>query len=437
MRAMKHGVMLLLAAVLLLSACSDWAKKPVRQTLEGEFNFIWDARTGLSPDLFVTNSLKDKFPDVTFQFTNIIRTYFHSWSSEPPLDIYHVVENKMPGDLVMIESILAPYLFKTGYLEPLDSYLTSDTAVYGRLSIEALDYVKAQGGGQIYGIPYGKNVYALYYNQDIFDDLQLPYPTDGMTWDEVFELAWKIEEHPSLGNRVSLRVPDENLAFSQFHIRVFNPETGMPDSDSPLWEKQLQFTNSLLDIENRNQLIINGNLFEQFALGNIAMIAGRFQGDSSNFASHETSRLLTPIGINWDMVSFPVHADYPGIGPAPAYYYLGIPKNSIRKDDAYELISYLLTDEVQRENSRHGLANVLNNEEMNHVFGELNPTIYNKRVQAYFYHPQQGTLDPEYDADMQWAGAWTYMAGGGTLNKIIDHRINQLGKVVPSTEYVE
>lgn len=434
MRSMKYAAAALLAAVLLLTACTDWSKKSNLPTMDGAFHIIWDARSGLSPDLFFTNPLQAAYPDITFTFTSMIRTFYHTWSLNPPLDMYHIAENNVPGDIILIESILAPYLFKSGYLEPLDSHLAADTAIYGRLSFESLDYAKAQGDGRIYGIPFGKNVYALYYNKDIFDELLLPYPVDGMTWDHVMELAWQIAEHPGLGNRAALRVPDKNLAFSQFHIRVFDPETGMPDTNSPLWEKQREWNKALIALEERNPLVINSNLFEQFALGHIAMIAGRFQGDSSVFTTHETSRLMAPTKSKWDMVSFPVHAEYPDIGPAPAYYYLGIPKNSIRKNDAYTLISAMLTDDIQRANSRYGLASVLQDEEINAVFGELDPLIHNKQRHAFFLHPHQGTLDPEYDADMQWAGAALYSISGGTLNKIIDYRINQLAKVVSPTE---
>ena len=39
---------------------------------------------------------------------------------------YDVVEQGVAGDLVMFESTLAPYMFKTGYLEPLDDFLATN-----------------------------------------------------------------------------------------------------------------------------------------------------------------------------------------------------------------------------------------------------------------------------------------------------------------------
>lgn len=45
---------------------------------------------------------------------------------------------------------------------------------------------------QIYGIPYRNNYWLLYYNKDLFDQANVPYPTNDMTWEEVRELAKKM-----------------------------------------------------------------------------------------------------------------------------------------------------------------------------------------------------------------------------------------------------
>lgn len=298
----------------------------------------------------------------------------------------------------MFESTLAPYLFKSGYLEPLDDYLNTDLGIVDRMDSRAMEFARQQGNGTLYGIPFGKDVYALYYNTAIFDELGIPYPTDGMTWDDVFELAREIIDHPQRGRRAGLGIGDATLAFSQFHLRFFD-EHGMPDNDSPLWARQEEVYAELRRLEERNPLEVTGNIYGHFADGKIAMIAGRFLGEapvSFNRGHHLTYQMSPPPG-DWDLVSFPIFADDPETGPAPSRYYLGIPKNSQRKSEAFQLIVHLLSEEVQSENSRHGLASVLRNPAIHEAFGSQNPLIHNKNTQAFFHHPKEGTLDPAFN----------------------------------------
>ncbi len=43
--------------------------------------------------------------------------------------------------------------------------------------------------GELYGIPFSMNTGVLAYNKDIFDLFGVDYLTDGMTWNEVMEVA--------------------------------------------------------------------------------------------------------------------------------------------------------------------------------------------------------------------------------------------------------
>ena len=129
------------------------------------------------------------------------------------------------------------------------------------------------------------------------------------------------------------------------------------------------------------------------------------------------------------MVSFPVFADAPDSGPAASYYYLGIPKNSARKLEAFQLISYLLSDEPQRNNSLNGLASVLNIPEIVDPFGKSHPFITGKNVQAYFRHPNEGTLGPDYNWEMQKWGSSVFYLDNGRLNDIVSYQRMKLEEI--------
>ncbi len=429
MRITKNVVVTITAAaMLLLTSCMDLTKNLPEQTIEGKFQIIWDSGSGLSPELYAVNALKEQFPNALFDTTKFLRFRYSQSGNLDATYIYDIVEKDVPGDLVMFENTLAPYLFKSGYLEPLDTYMDSSSNLSGHIQGQQMDIVREQGDGQIYGIPFGKNVYALYYNADIFNELEISAPTDGMTWDEVFSLAWQITEHPLRGNRAALKVPDKHLVFSQFDIRVLDSE-GMPNVDSERWERASQLYGEMTELEKFDRSTNINDVAAQFYDKQIAMIASRYLGDSSGWRNNATSGFSAPLAT-WDMVSFPVFADAPGTGPAPAYYYLGIPKNSTRKKEAFQLISYLLSDEPQINNSLNGLASVLNTPEVNSRFGEWTGYLSGKNIQAFFRHPKEGTLDPEYDWDMQSFSSTLFRKEAQLLlNDLLQYKQRQLDKV--------
>ena len=43
--------------------------------------------------------------------------------------------------------------------------------------------------GELYALPYRTNDWVLFYNKDIFDAANVPYPTNDMTWEELAEIA--------------------------------------------------------------------------------------------------------------------------------------------------------------------------------------------------------------------------------------------------------
>lgn len=59
----------------------------------------------------------------------------------------------------------------------------------GRLEPVLVDSMKKMGNGEIWALPTGTATNVIIYNKDIFDKFGVDYPTDGMTWDEFYELA--------------------------------------------------------------------------------------------------------------------------------------------------------------------------------------------------------------------------------------------------------
>jgi len=94
----------------------------------------------------------------------------------------------------------APDIFITdsGYTASLGALgAAMDLSEKIETDLNADDYISAlyaakDADGKVWGIPHGLNALALYYNEQIFDDAGLAYPTDDWTFADVLDAAKKL-----------------------------------------------------------------------------------------------------------------------------------------------------------------------------------------------------------------------------------------------------
>ncbi|MGJ7911906.1 ABC transporter substrate-binding protein [Neobacillus sp. LXY-1] len=96
---------------------------------------------------------------------------------------------KNPPDVMYMWNFPAYY----DSLEPLDKYLEGDSELdlndfyQGLFNYSSMD-------GKTYGMPAGFTTRVVYYNKDLFDKANIPYPKDGWTWDEFKQIAKKLSD---------------------------------------------------------------------------------------------------------------------------------------------------------------------------------------------------------------------------------------------------
>jgi multiple sugar transport system substrate-binding protein len=80
-------------------------------------------------------------------------------------------------------------LVKQNHLEPLNSFIGDtgiSTDVYGG-TVEQI-----QVDNEVYALPFRSDFWVIFYNKDLFDKAQVPYPTNDMTMDQYEETARKL-----------------------------------------------------------------------------------------------------------------------------------------------------------------------------------------------------------------------------------------------------
>lgn len=163
---MKRWLLALYGLVLLSAPVAVSA-----QTLD-----MWSWRT---EDIAAYNEILETYqaenPDVTVNFEAFLNTEYNTLVSTS-------LQAGDAGDVVQTRSYGGVKSWiDGGYLVPLDGRVES----LANYSDTALDAVRSQENGQVYGVPFAIQTLQMFYNKAIFEELGLSEPT---TWDEFVAL---------------------------------------------------------------------------------------------------------------------------------------------------------------------------------------------------------------------------------------------------------
>lgn len=281
--------------------------------------------------------------------------------------------------------------------------------------------------GEIFALPYGLNYDALYYNKSLFDRFAVGYPTDGMTWDAVIDLAKKVTRTDGgvqvrgLGSSTLVRIA------SPLALNRFDPATGKASINTEAWKRAFQVYQSIVSIpgntnEKKNSDELNAFLYDK------TMSMYPYIGLFHRMAEAAKG------GLDWDLATYPQFPDKPGVyGEADAYY-LFVTPNSKHQKEAFQVISAVLEKEAQLAASKKGsVVTPLIDKEVRDSFGKESEVLKGKNVQAIFKHrpvPIHGNLtkfDATADGQLN-SGALQLFGNAKDINTIIretEEAINQ------------
>ncbi|WP_179136080.1 ABC transporter substrate-binding protein [Paenibacillus sp. 32352] len=247
-----------------------------------------------------------------------------------------------------------------------------------RFDKNGLEQMRSAGG--LYGLPvYGSGM-VLYYNKEIFDRFGVPYPKDGMTWEETYELAkrlTRVDDKPYYGYWLKTK---SYLRKNQYSLPFVDMETEKALIDNDKWKKTIE------------------TVFERFSAieGMEGKFGAQWPGSDVFYKNKDVAMYLTDSDMHqgvkemrdmkWDMVSVPSFSDAPRVGPQIMYTYLGIPAFSKHKDESMKIIQYLTSDEFQMELSKQGFLTALNNPDIQNVIGQETAD-KDKNLKAIYYNP--------------------------------------------------
>lgn len=306
------------------------------------------------------------------------RRYSDNQEDEP--DSLEEMEKLMTGDnppdLVVLDYSELGHFINQNLLTPLDSYIVDDEFDIDGYVPAVIEGLKTIGNNNLYALAPQFTASALIYNRNIFEQAGVEPPTDNMTWNQVFDLARRVSTGegtektygfnftPNMYSDVmdnlniytaplNLEVMDENkdnmLISSQQWHDVWNTIIGLyQDEVIPTREKMYELRE---EIEESGSRFFSSDLFLS---GKLAMaVINYYQLNEIITANRNAANIEGFDGIPWDVVTVPVHEEYPNVGGfVDLSPIMAINANASNPEDAWELIKFINSEEWAELKSR-------------------------------------------------------------------------------------
>jgi multiple sugar transport system substrate-binding protein len=240
---------------------------------------------------------------------------------------------------------LTPFISKYKYdLDRFDPVIINTAKIYS-------------GEGKLLGIPNDINPGALYYNKDIFYMLGVPYPKDGMTWEETLDIVKQLNKGKgTVPYRAFDFLSNNYILSNQLSLPLIDTKTDKAAVYNEKWKLWFDTMKAFYEVDgNKVTDSTVGKEYNDFMENrNLAMIAHL---NLLNRLPAAASK-----GLNWDMVTLPSFPGAPNTGLQAFPSFVGITPTSKYKDQAFQAITHLESDEMQIGDKKIIRITVLNSE---------------------------------------------------------------------------
>ncbi|MEF3313757.1 extracellular solute-binding protein [Paenibacillus sp. GYB004] len=318
-------------------------------------------------------ALKKKFPHITIDYY-LLGTKDDTGGGQVTLE--SALATRMQVDLMAVGlSNIGKQLVDTKLAYDISELIKKHGYNLNILYPQSITAQKSVTGGALYGLPVNRSAHKIYYNKDLFDKFGEKYPKDGLTWDETYEIAKKMTRNEGgvqyLGAVIDYR---HMMLVNQLSIGMVDPV-----SHQSLFVKEPKW----------QRFVSNLVRFQQIP-GNEANVATAFtkEGRAAMYIA-STDLNGTWTGINWDIAKAPTFADLPGVGSSIHGTITAVTSTSKHKDEAFQVVAYLASEENMLNMARRGTLSVLNDPKAKSEFGKNIPWLNGKTIHAEAMFPDK------------------------------------------------
>lgn len=325
---------------------------------------------------YIAEPVKKKYPHITVEFVSFA-TQGHNLSD--------LVAAKQAPDIVAngIVNVTKEFI-PLGLAYDMTELIKKHGFDLNRIQPVYFDAIRtASGLPGVIGMPIWNQAFGLVYNKGIFDKFATAYPRDGMTWEQVRDVAAKLTRNDSGIQYYGLWVDDVYRGANQLSLPFADWKTNNSLLQSQDWKDLFALWYSLYQVPG---FAAKGtNYRTMFYQGQLAMMSG---------STSTAQTMLTYPEVDWDVVTYPQNPKAPGVAQRVTDFDLFLTATSANKEAAFQVITVALSDEVQSDISRNGRMSSLKSADIQNQFGKGIPQFQSKNVLA-FTKPKLAAM-PEY-----------------------------------------
>ncbi|MNW41591.1 Bacterial extracellular solute-binding protein [compost metagenome] len=338
-------LLVILLTSIVLTACSSTPKQTIQY--EGDSQMQATITVMYSGGLNFFNKdygdlFRAKYPNIEVKVV----------TASPWSNIDKVLEEQKP-DVLLLSYEDYVKLMDEGKLLDLNNVITDDAFNLEGMNQEIIGFLRQSGGGKLYGLPPYFGNHGLFYNKDLFDKYNIPYPQDGMTWEEVFQLAkrFPVEDGISGFYKNYLGALRYNMEASH-GLKTVNPKEMKVTINTESYKKLFE---TLVDVHQSKTLEIKDygeDVYDSFITGKSAMTLEYYYYLNNNIYWAKTER-GDDFHLNWDVVTTPVSESNREAAPMFMFYSIyAVNANTSEAQAAWELVKFINSEEVAKMKSR-------------------------------------------------------------------------------------
>jgi multiple sugar transport system substrate-binding protein len=340
---------------------------------------------------FIADPVNKKFPNIKVE-------RIEPPTGTTPEDFFS--SGQIP-DIIYSSSSSHRKIIPLGVLEDLNGYVKKYNFDLTRIKPEMLSYAKELSDkGELLELPFNSNQHILYYNKDIFDKFGVPYPSDQqMTWEQALELGRQLTRTENGINYIGIDAEGPIGIAKNLALPVIDAKTGKSLLGSADWTR-------VFDIAKQNYEIPGYiGKADKYVYGRDEFMKDR------NLAMRPTwlANMVGPLEelrqqgleVNWDIAPVPTFSDKLGKSREAQNHTLSVFSKSTHKDETFQAIAHILSDETQRILARNGRVPSIINPELEKEYGADLPVLKGKKVQNVFAaKPQQEHTAHRFELDV-------------------------------------
>lgn len=320
---MKKFLLILICLIFITTGC--------KQKQDDTLKFAsWGSKTEVQILKGLISDFEKENPDIKVEFMHIPQNYFQK--------LHLMFASNLAPDVIFINNLNIPVYEK--YLLDLNDIIKNKNDYYPQV-LDTMTYKN-----RLLAIPRDVSTLVVFYNKDLFDKNNLPYPDENWNMTEFLNTAKALTNNGVYG--ISF---EENSLFYLPYMRALEggilSSNGEQIMNSENSQKGIKFYSDLRNkyrVAPKKYQSASETMAQMFINGRLAM--------------HLSGRWLVPkyredVKFDWDVVNFPNINGKSSVTLDSSGY--AITKVSKRKDDAIKLVEFLSSDKAIQKFTTTGL----------------------------------------------------------------------------------